>query len=205
MPSERSLTSRGCCCSWLEHLRGRRLSELRALLGLGQHTQFLHPPLADAFSNLNMTFTEKKHSNTTFWLLGQDSLGNVVENRASKARFFPQERRNPQRCSVLKFKPWKFKFQVKFNPIKTWSVLTNTHRFWRILLSSGLFCFIRLPVTFPRSLSVSLTTTLVPLAIICYKISHSIHSNQWLEDTYPSIRNGDSHRAAEFNCNCHNH
>lgn len=40
-----------------KHLRGR-LSELRALLSLGQDTQFVHLPLADAFSNLNKTFTE---------------------------------------------------------------------------------------------------------------------------------------------------
>lgn len=35
-----------------KHLRGR-LSELRALLSLGQDAQFVHLPLADAFSNLN--------------------------------------------------------------------------------------------------------------------------------------------------------
>lgn len=70
-----------------KHLRGRRLSELRVLLSLDQDTQFLHLPLADAFNNLNTTFTENKHNNATFWLLEQDSLGNVVEDRASKAIF----------------------------------------------------------------------------------------------------------------------
>lgn len=65
-----------------KHLRGR-LSELRALLSLGQDAQFVHLPLVDAFSNLNTTFME----NTTFWLPEQDSLGNVVEDRASKAIF----------------------------------------------------------------------------------------------------------------------
>lgn len=69
-----------------KHLRvGYR--NLRTLLSLDQDIQSVHVPLADALSNLNIPFTKNKYINITFWFLKQDSLGNVVEERASKAIF----------------------------------------------------------------------------------------------------------------------
>lgn len=121
--------------------------------------------------------------NTTFWLPEQDSLGNVAEDRASKAGF-SLKRKEIHNTTVFSY-CLKGKLQISLNPIKTGFVLPYT-QVLKNLLSSCVF-------------SVSLTTPhpphpgYLPWILKCsshhragacwLRISHSTHSNKGLEDT----------------------